>query len=121
MIRLTLPFPPSVNCLFPGTTRRFPSPAYKRWRRHADAAVLASKAKPVRGAVTITIDLVPPDKRRRDADNYSKAVVDQLVRCELIEGDDSRFVASIQARWATGTVGAHVTIMQASGEMQDAA
>jgi Holliday junction resolvase RusA-like endonuclease len=51
------------------------------------------------GTVTVTIDLCAPDKRRRDADNLGKAILDLLTDQGVIVADDSRYVREVRTRW----------------------
>ena len=90
--RIYLPFPPSINSLYPSnktTQRRFKSKKYKEWIDFADILYLQQ----MRGLpkfinpVQFVIYLGRPDKRIRDAANYEKAVSDYLVRVELLADD----------------------------------
>lgn len=108
MLTVNLPFPPSVNCLFAGKARRYPSPRYKRWKSAALWHLRMSKAKQILGPVDISIDLTAPDKRVRDVDNYSKALLDSLVWSGVL-ADDSQ-VQQLNLRWADGEPGARITI-----------
>ena len=104
MTELWLPFPVSVNNLFAagslrGRNRRFPSPRYRQWRNTAEALIMASRVRPVKGPVAVSLHLTAPDKRPRDADNYNKSVLDSLVRMRVIDGDDSRTVRRVTAGW----------------------
>jgi Holliday junction resolvase RusA-like endonuclease len=109
---IRLPFPPSVNCLFAGKTRRYVSKPYARWRRAAGAELLAQRVRPVAGRVTIEILLTPPDSRRaRDGDNYIKAINDLLVAHGIIMDDSAAFVGKTSAEWVESqTPGAMVII-----------
>jgi hypothetical protein len=44
--------------------------------------------------------LVAPDRRKRDSDNYIKAILDLLVAHLVIEGDDSSIVRSHYVEWS---------------------
>ncbi len=93
MIRLTLPWPPSTN---------------KTWRRAGKHMHLATKATtyrlavrslvvaakqpglPLAGALEVCVTLRPPDRRRRDEDNFAgKALFDALTKAG-VWGDDSQ-------------------------------
>lgn len=100
---VVLPYPPSVNALY-RTVRGRPiaSKRYRVWQYEAGECMAIQKPQSVPGQVTVTVELDPHDKRRRDLDNAGfKAVLDLLVRHNVIEGDDSKHVREIRARWVT--------------------
>jgi crossover junction endodeoxyribonuclease RusA len=91
----SLPFPPSVNNLFPGKERRFPSDQYKAWRKAAAPMVPAVR---VEGEYDLHLLLDRPDRRRRDVGNYEKGPSDLLVERGVIEGD--HLCARLVAEWS---------------------
>lgn len=105
--RVWLPFPPSVNNLFSQAqmkgksgrmvTRRFPSKAYKSWRREALVLIKAARLAAYDGPVAVKIALTPPSAARRDADNYLKGPLDALVEMRVL-ADDSQ-VQKLLAAW----------------------
>lgn len=102
LARVTLPFPPSVNTLFPAnrkTGRRFVSRAYKSWKLEAWALIKQARIPRIADRVDIEIQLTAKDRRARDADNYVKAVVDSLVEGGVIPDDNSRHVRSVRPVW----------------------
>jgi crossover junction endodeoxyribonuclease RusA len=102
---LFLPFPPSLNGLFAGKTRRYKSKKYISWLKEAQADLEFTKImdgfkwKNHISEVDVILMLKAPDKRIRDADNCAKAVMDLLVANEVIKGDDSRYVRSLMIQW----------------------
>ena len=60
ILTLSLPFPPSVNCLYAGKKVRYKSARYKAWR--AKAAPHLKGAHPIEGRVDIIYELDIPDK-----------------------------------------------------------
>jgi len=103
-VSVCLPFPPSVNNLFSQGVvkrkiRRFPSRAYKAWRKEAGILLMASRIKRFEVPVVIRLQLTPKDSRARDADNYNKPVIDALVEARILLGDDSRYVKAVTAYW----------------------
>jgi crossover junction endodeoxyribonuclease RusA len=78
----TLPFPPTVNTLYPSgkTGRRFLSVKGKAYKAEVYARVLEQHGlfKPLTGPLSVTVEHFPPDKRKRDHDNYCKALWDSL-------------------------------------------
>jgi len=91
MIELSLPFPPSVNSYYRSIARGKICQAIisKKGREYKD------KVKSFVGSSTLTdkplsvaIKLHAPDKRKRDIDNYLKALLDSLTGCIWV--DDSQ-------------------------------
>ena len=90
MIKIVLPFPPSVNRLWRATKggKVYRSPQYVAWRKLAMWQLVGQvKGKKVTSAYKLTILAVRPDKRRRDLGNLEKAVSDILVSQNIIEDD----------------------------------
>jgi len=107
----TVPFPPSVNGLFAGKQRRYIAPRYRKWRKEAGMELMAQRARPVHGKVTVSVVLKAPDRRERDADNYLKAIQDLLVENGIIAGDGRSIVRKSSAEWTdAGEARAEVTI-----------
>lgn len=96
---VSLPFPISTHQAFRKHKGAHLSEEYRRWRDLAGWELLAQRPSKIKGKVSVLIELVAPDKRNRDTDNFIKAPVDLLVTHGVIEGDDQRFVRSVTARW----------------------
>lgn len=98
---IRLPFPPSVNALYRAVGgRSILSEKYRRWKREAGLELISQRPAKMPGAVSVEVELCPPNNRRRDIDNAGfKAVLDLLVTHQIIQGDDSTFVRSIKASW----------------------
>lgn len=113
--RLSLPFPPSVNNLFlniPGRGR-VRSPGYRKWANEAGWIIQLAKQPKLVGPVCVHLALKAPDKRRRDADNGWKAILDILAKHQVIEGDDSTIVRRIEAEWVDSGEPCVVTVKAA--------
>ncbi len=92
MPTITLPLPPSVNRLWrAGRGRVYRSARYEAWRDTAGWELKLQRPGRITGPVTIVIAAGRPDRRRRDADNLPKALLDLLTLYGVIE-DDSRVV-----------------------------
>jgi len=66
---------------------------FKDYYKNAEAAIRAQlkfKHKTITEPVDQILTFHPPDKRRRDSDNYLKAVNDALTHADVVE-DDSIF------------------------------
>lgn len=100
-IKLVLPFPPTVNHLFPTIVRggkpiRIKSKKYKDW---LDSCPGLMEFK-VKGKCTISYLIYFPDNRIRDGQNYMKAPLDYLVSENVILSDDRKIVKGEQ--WYDG-------------------
>lgn len=100
---LTIPRPPSVNAAYGNATKgRIKSRRYIEWLVTAKSSLWGKKFSLIRGKVYIVYSLRRPDKRKRDAANFEKAMSDFFVKMGIIE-DDS-LVESNTQRWS-GEVG----------------
>lgn len=88
---LTLPFPPSVNTYYrsPGGSRAVL--ISKKGRIYRTNVLAASWGCPTFGEarLEVNIDLYPPDQRKRDLDNYVKAMWDAMKHAGIF-ADDSQ-------------------------------
>ncbi len=101
-VRLTLPYPVSVNRLYrAGRGRVYKSDEYKTWIAEAHVSWLQQKhhmiVKSIKGRYRLCIDAIPPDKRRRDAGNLEKSVSDFLQAVGVIENDS--LSKSVHVEW----------------------
>lgn len=99
-VQLSLPFPISVNALY-RTYRGRPvlSPRYRVWKTEAAWDIKIQKPARISGPVHIHIALLAPDRRKRDADNLAKCVLDALVAGGVIDGDDNGTVLWTHPEW----------------------
>lgn len=101
MIKVTLPFPVPLSACFTNVAGRgrVPTKRYKAWQEEALWMLKSQKPQPVKGQVSISVGLVAPDKRARDAGNCDKAIGDILVKAGLIEDDSNKFVRRLSYEW----------------------
>ena len=79
MVEVELPYPPSVNHYWRHVGSRVHISAKGRaFRRKVRLTLRALDVRPLDGALKVTVDLHPPDRRRRDVDNAMKALLDAL-------------------------------------------
>ncbi|HEM8686254.1 TPA: RusA family crossover junction endodeoxyribonuclease [Citrobacter koseri] len=106
-MKLVLPFPPSVNTYWrspnsgPLKGRHLISAKGRAYQSAACAAIieqLRRLPKPSSSPASVEILLYPPDSRRRDIDNYNKALFDALTHAGIWE-DDSQ-VKRMFVEWA---------------------
>jgi crossover junction endodeoxyribonuclease RusA len=101
--QLTLPLPPSVNTMYATnfrTGRRFKGKKYAEWLLKVEAYLLENNIKlpEITGKIAVDYKLGKfPDKRRRDAANYEKALSDFLTANNVIE--DDCFIQDNRQRW----------------------
>lgn len=94
--RITLPFPPSVNhywrnIVMGRSPRTLISARGREYRVAVLAECMTQRVRPLHGPIACTLDLYPPDLRRRDCDNYAKALLDALGHANAY-GDDSQII-----------------------------
>lgn len=100
-IKVTLPFPPSSNTVYPTIMRgrkpiRIKSAKLKKWIK--DAPSLSGFNAP--NPCTVSYLIFFPDNRVRDGQNYMKVPLDYLVSEGVLDGDDRRYVKGEQ--WFDG-------------------
>lgn len=91
-IRLTLPYPPSVNHYWQASgKRRFISKAGREFTAKVIEIVKYAGYKSLGDArLAISVMIHPRSKRRFDLDNTLKAILDSLMKAELFD-DDNQF------------------------------
>jgi len=88
MIKLHLPYPPSLNHYYRHVgPRTLISREGREFRRKVCSILAASGARPFAGPIHVAVDLYPPDRRRRDVDNAMKSLLDALEKAEAYQDD----------------------------------
>ncbi|MFV0444096.1 MAG: RusA family crossover junction endodeoxyribonuclease [Planctomycetaceae bacterium] len=88
LLQLVLPFPPSVNRYYRHVGYRTLLSREGRQYRAAVCALLAGRVQqPLSGRLAVRLDLFPPDRRRRDWDNYHKALWDACQHAGVLDDD----------------------------------
>lgn len=92
MIRLELPYPPSINHAF-SMTRGRPvlTQETRAYRQRVRKLVRGSGMPTLLGPLAVRLELFPPDDRRRDCDNAQKSLLDALQQAGAFV-DDSQIV-----------------------------
>lgn len=91
MIELTLPFPPSTNTVWRNLKgRTLLSKRGREFRREVGIyAGMQYKGEPLEGRLSVLVLLTPPDRRKRDIDNYGgKALLDALTHAGMWMDDE---------------------------------
>ncbi|MEN0584465.1 MULTISPECIES: RusA family crossover junction endodeoxyribonuclease [unclassified Kosakonia] len=116
-MKLILPFPPSVNTYWrapnkgPLKGRHLISAAGRKYQSDACAAIieqLRRLPKPSSEPASVEVILYPPDARRRDIDNYNKALLDSLTHAGVWE--DDRQVKRLLVEWGPVVKGGRVDV-----------
>ncbi|MEM7227283.1 MAG: RusA family crossover junction endodeoxyribonuclease [Planctomycetota bacterium] len=89
---LSLPWPPSVNTYYRtivvgGRGRTLLSQRGREYQAEADAAIGAVTTK-LTQRLCVGLLLFAPDRRKRDLDNHSKAILDALEHAGVYENDE---------------------------------
>ena len=116
MIKLELPFPVSVNALFANGGKgrgRHKTARYNAWIQEASLAIKESHRQRL-GPYSISIALMPPDKRGRDLGNLEKGVQDLLVMHRVVK--DDRYCQRLTMFWAENLPAPCVVIIQNAEE-----
>ena len=91
-LTLEVPYPPSINHYWRRVgPRTLISKRGREFRREVCLILRTRGVKPLRGAINVDVTIHPPDRRRRDADNILKALLDALEHGGAYE-DDSQIV-----------------------------
>ena len=88
-IRLSLPFPPTVNNLYANRGARggrYKTAAYKAWEQLAGVAIKDGHRQGI-VIYSLAVALRRPDRRARDLGNYEKALSDLLVSHGVVADD----------------------------------
>ncbi len=116
-MKFILPFPPSVNAYWRSPNKGaakgklLVSEAGRRFKHAVRAAIieqLKAIPRPSAANAEVAIVLYPPDYRRRDLDNYNKALFDALTFAGIWE-DDSQ-VKRMAIEWGENVKGGRVEI-----------
>lgn len=98
-LNFDLPFPPSVNHYWRRVGARTLISRGGRAFRKAVGSILAARGvQPLAGPLEVTIDVYPPDRRRRDLDNLQKALLDALQHGGAYHDDSQINVLVIRRR-----------------------
>ena len=87
-LECSLPYPPSVNRYYRAVGQRVLISREGREFRERVCSILADHQWPtLTGRLAVTINVFPPDNRRRDLDNAQKALLDALQHGGLYQDD----------------------------------
>lgn len=100
MIRFDMPYPPSINHYYVRTQRGTAvGPKGKSYRRDVSLLLTPYKHKfKAEDRLSVTINVFPPDKRKRDLDNLFKVVLDSLQESNIIHDDNQIDILTIIRR-----------------------
>lgn len=89
MIELLLPYPPTINHYYGNLKRggKYIKKPGQIFRQSVWAVVLPMKVKTMITPLSVTLDIYPPDRRKRDIDNINKALFDALEHAQVFAND----------------------------------
>jgi crossover junction endodeoxyribonuclease RusA len=106
---LVLPFPPSLNSIIACMgKRRVKTAAHTQYMIKASRAIKQQPCARFTDPVSVVASFGRPNKRRRDIDNFFKAVGDALQANEVLEDDYLIHKSTLQ--WVDDVVGVRVEI-----------
>lgn len=119
---LELPFPPSTNTYWRsvslptknGRGRRQvvlisePGRKYRQSVINICSLIGTANVQAISGPLSITVNLYPPDLRKRDIDNYFKALFDALEHAGVYENDNQ--IKKLTAEMHNKSVGGKVVV-----------
>lgn len=117
-MKLTLPFPPSVNGYWRAPNkgslkgRHLVSDRGRKFNSEALASILDQlnrRPRSLTGDLAVSVVFYPPTRARRDLDNYFKALFDAMTRAGVWL-DDSQ-IKKLAAEWGPVTKGGKVELM----------
>lgn len=92
MLELELPYPPSVNHYWRRVgNRTLISRGGRTFRAEVCQLLRSHKPEPLAGPLEVSIQVHPPDRRRRDLDNCLKSLLDAMQHGGVYH-DDSQIV-----------------------------
>ena len=98
MIKIELPFPPSVNHYWGQRgSRRFIKDKGVKFRQHT-AERVAAIGKKLEGRLSVFVTLFPPNRQRSDIDNRIKALLDALQHAGLFDDDEQVDVLHVERK-----------------------
>ena len=116
MVRIEIPFPPSMNRLWRASKGGgvYRAPEYVSWKQQACWAIVAQhRGHKILGPFKLTMLVVAPDRRHRDLDNLLKASLDALASAGVVEND--RHCRWIEARWVEDSAPCTLILEQLEG------
>ena len=116
-LQFVLPFPPSANHIWRRVGRRTVlSRRGREFRKEVCALLHHQRVRPISGPLEVTIDVFPPDRRRRDVDNVQKALLDALAHGGAYHDDSQINRLSIERQSVVRGGKVHVLIEEYPSE-----
>ena len=111
MLNFVLPFPPSVNRYYRNVGyRTLLSRAGREYRREVCSLLAGRVPQPLSVPLQAELHLYPPDRRRRDWDNFQKGVWDALQHAGIYRDDSQVRRAVVEMHEPDGQARAEVTL-----------
>lgn len=99
LMEFELPYPPSINHYWRRVgSRTLISREGRRFRGRVIAILAAMGIRPISGRLAMSVEVYPPDNRRRDLDNVFKALLDAMQHGGAYDDDSQIVRLSIEKR-----------------------
>ncbi|WP_417849388.1 RusA family crossover junction endodeoxyribonuclease [Thalassoglobus sp.] len=110
-LHFVLPFPPSVNRYYRHVGyRTLLSREGREYRKRVCSLLARRVGQPLQGHLEVQLDLFPPDRRRRDFDNFQKGIWDSLQHAGVYADDSQIKRAVIEMHAPDGEGRAEISI-----------
>lgn len=117
VLRFVLPFPPSVNRYYRHVGYRTLLSREGRLYRESVCTLLTGRVgQSLSGPLQVQLDLYPPDRRRRDWDNFQKGIWDALQHAGVYQDDSQVKRAVVEMHEPDGDARAVVEIQPRNQE-----
>lgn len=89
MIALTVPYPPTINHYYGNRKNggKYIKKEGKQFRKIVCTQAFVKRIKTITVPIAVTLNIYPPDKRKRDIDNINKALFDALEHAKVYDND----------------------------------
>jgi len=117
---IELPWPPSVNHYYRRVGHRtLISREGRKYRTEVCAILRDLQMRPFDGELAMTVDAYPPDKRRRDADNLLKSLLDSMQHAGAYYDDSQIKKLTIEMRKPNRPNGTVIVRLAPLGKKKD--
>ena len=117
ILRFELPYPPSINHYYVHTARGVKlGDKGQSYRRDAFYLLTPFRGKCQDKKIAVTINVFPPDKRKRDIDNILKCLLDAMEHANVYENDNNIDMLTVIRRHNVPNGAVQIWITECDGD-----